>query len=69
MKAPLLGCPKTRLSDELREALKHIKISTRASYVDHGLFVGRYDTVLLHFFVTGVRKQSEPRLRPIRRHP
>ena len=56
----LIAMPKTQFSDELREALQaHITESTNASYVDHGLFVGRYDTVLLHFFLTGIQKQNE----------
>ena len=51
----LIAMPKTQFSDELRERLQHfITESTGSSYVDHGLFVGRYDTVLLHFFLTGV---------------
>ena len=39
--------------------VEHINTSTRASYGTTCLFVGDNDTVLLHFFVTGVRKQSE----------
>ena len=30
-----------------------------ASYCDHGLFIGRYETVLLHFYLTGVRQLSD----------
>ncbi|HHO50464.1 MAG TPA: hypothetical protein ENK18_06205 [Deltaproteobacteria bacterium] len=51
----LVAMPKTQFGDELRRALEQEIISTtRSTYSDHGLFVGRYDTVLLHYYLTGV---------------
>ncbi len=48
--------PRSQYSDALRQRLqKVLKRQTGATYLDHGLFVGRYDTVLVHFFLTGVR--------------
>jgi glutamate dehydrogenase len=51
----LLAMPKTQFGDELRRQLQEeIVRTTGATYCDHGVFVGRYDTVLLHYFLTGV---------------
>ncbi|MEQ1564233.1 MAG: NAD-glutamate dehydrogenase domain-containing protein [Myxococcota bacterium] len=51
----LLAMPKAQFGDDLRRQLeKDIVATTHASYCDHGVFVGRYDTVLLHYFLTGV---------------
>ncbi|MEZ4239086.1 MAG: NAD-glutamate dehydrogenase [Myxococcota bacterium] len=51
----LLAMPKTQFGDELRRQLQQeIVRVTGATYCDHGVFVGRYDTVLLHYFLTGV---------------
>jgi glutamate dehydrogenase len=48
--------PRGQYSDALRQRLQKIlKRKTGATYLDHGVFVGRYDTVLVHFFLTGVR--------------
>ncbi len=48
--------PRGQYSDALRQRLqKVLKRQTGATYLDHGVFVGRYDTVLVHFFLTGVR--------------
>ena len=58
----LTAMPKTQFSDTLRCAMQEVLIrATGATYVDHGLFVGRYDTVLTHFFLTGavrLKKQA-----------
>ncbi len=49
--------PRGQYSDALRQRLqKVLKRVTGATYLDHGVFVGRYDTVLVHFFLTGVRQ-------------
>ncbi|MEC7987687.1 MAG: NAD-glutamate dehydrogenase domain-containing protein, partial [Myxococcota bacterium] len=36
-----------------------LRETTGASYCDNGMFVGRYNTILLHFFLTGTRRISE----------
>ena len=59
----LIAMPKRQYSDELRERLEADLVETLgATYTDHGLFVGRYDTVLLHFYITGSRSVSEETL-------
>jgi glutamate dehydrogenase len=51
----LVAMPKQQFSDELRRDLqREIARSIQASYSDHGVFVGRYETVLVHFYLTGV---------------
>ena len=51
----LIAMPKTEYSDELRREVEQQIIATsKATYSDHGLFVGRYETVLLHYYLTGV---------------
>jgi len=51
----LVAMPKSQFGDELRRELEREIISTtHATYSDHGLFIGRYDTVLLHYYLTGV---------------
>ncbi|MBX2803083.1 MAG: NAD-glutamate dehydrogenase [Myxococcales bacterium] len=51
----LVAMPKRQFGDDLRRALEEeIVRTTSATYTDHGLFVGRYDTVLLHYYLTGV---------------
>jgi glutamate dehydrogenase len=64
----LIAMPKRQYSDDLRERLESELIETLgATYTDHGLFVGRYDTVLLHFYLTGARSVSEETLDVIAR--
>ena len=56
----LVAMPKTEYSEDLRRELENvIRESTASTYCDHGLFVGRYDTVLLHYYLTGARALSE----------
>jgi len=51
----LVAMPKAQYGDDLRRALeKEIVGTLKATYTDHGLFVGRYETVLLHYYLTGV---------------
>jgi len=51
----LVAMPKSQFGDELRRELeREIIATTHATYSDHGLFIGRYDTVLLHYYLTGV---------------
>ncbi len=56
----LVAMPKTQFSDELRRDLEEQIVGTlSATYTDHGLFVGRYDTVLLYYYLTGVRNPGD----------
>jgi glutamate dehydrogenase len=51
----LLTMPKEQFSDELRREIElEMERALGATYTDHGLFIGRFDTVLLHYFLTGV---------------
>lgn len=59
----LVAMPKSQFSDELRRDLqKEIIGGVEATYSDHGLFVGRYDTVLLYYYLTGVSHLDETEL-------
>ena len=50
----LAAMPRGRWSDEVRAEIENTLIdATGASYCDHGVFVGRYDTMLIHFYLTG----------------
>jgi len=50
----LAAIPKSQYSDNLCSEMQRLLTrTTGATYVDQGLFVGRYDTVLAHFFLTG----------------
>jgi glutamate dehydrogenase len=51
----LVAMPKAQYSDDLRRDVESEIVATlKATYSDHGLFIGRYDTVLLHYYLTGV---------------
>jgi len=51
----LVAMPKTQFGDELRRQLEREIVTTlNATYTDHGLFFGRYETVLLYYYLTGV---------------
>jgi glutamate dehydrogenase len=51
----LVAMPKAQYREELRRELEEIVVATtQASSVEHGVFVGRYETVLLHFYLAGV---------------
>ncbi|MFT4621577.1 MAG: glutamate dehydrogenase [Myxococcota bacterium] len=51
----LVAMPRSQFGDDLRRALEdEIGREMRATYTDHGLFMGRYDTVLLYYYMTGV---------------
>ncbi|MDP6931777.1 MAG: NAD-glutamate dehydrogenase, partial [Myxococcota bacterium] len=53
----LSAMPRGRWSDALRSEVQTLLLrSTGASYCDHGVFAGRYDTMLLHYFLTGGRE-------------
>ncbi len=56
----LVSLPKTQYSDELRQSLEEeITHTMGSSYVDHGTFMGRFDTVLQYYYLTGL-KDSAP---------
>ncbi|MCO4744992.1 MAG: NAD-glutamate dehydrogenase [Proteobacteria bacterium] len=62
----LVAMPKSQYTDELRRDVEtDITASLDATYCDHGLFVGRYDTVLLHYFLTGVSFPSDDDLQEL----
>jgi glutamate dehydrogenase len=47
--------PKDDFDEELRKVVQQdILAVTRATYSDYGVLVGRFDAVLLHFYLTGV---------------
>ena len=47
------------VDDRLDGVADLLKRYTKASYVDHGAFVGRYNTILIHFFLTGTTELSK----------
>lgn len=56
----VVSMPKNHYSEELaREIEAEILRALSATYSDFGMFVGRYDTVLLHCYVTGTSKLTE----------
>ncbi|MEZ4318238.1 MAG: NAD-glutamate dehydrogenase [Myxococcota bacterium] len=56
----LVAMPKAQYSEDLARAIEDaIVTATQATYTDHGLFVGRYDTVLAHWYLTGVRHKGD----------
>ena len=56
----LSAIPKVRWSDKLRVEIQNLLVSaTDASYCDHGVFIGRYDTMLVHYFLTGCHDLDE----------
>jgi len=56
----LAAMPKSQYSDTLRQRIQRRLVrSTGSTYCDHGLFVGRFDTVLIHFYMTGARVLDE----------
>ncbi len=62
----LVSMPKGEYSDDLRRDVeRRITEGLGATYADHGLFMGRYDTVLLHFYLTGIVGADEARVTAI----
>ena len=56
----LLAMPRVFwVDDRLDGVADLLKRYTKASYVDHGAFVGRYNTILIHFFPTGTTELSK----------
>jgi len=59
----LVAMPKSGYSESVRSLIeKEIVGGLNASYSDDGVFVGRFDTVLLHYFMTGASFPDEPSL-------
>ncbi len=51
--------PRERWTEDLRTRMEQEVVgATGASYCDHGVFVGRYQTMLVHYFLTGTRTLS-----------
>ncbi|HJN75483.1 MAG TPA: NAD-glutamate dehydrogenase [Myxococcota bacterium] len=49
--------PRAQYDDGLRRRMEGLLISsTGATYLDHGVLVGRFETVLVHFYLTGARE-------------
>lgn len=58
----LVSMPKTFYSDDLRREVEAtVRTRLRPTYVDQGLFVGRFDTLLLHYYLTGVEVPDDER--------
>lgn len=50
----LAAMPRACWSEALRHKMEELLLQrTGASYADHGVFVGRYQTMLVHFYLTG----------------
>jgi glutamate dehydrogenase len=59
----LAAMPKNQYSAALCSEMQRLLTKTTgATYADQGLFVGRYDTVLAHFFLTGSMRLGEEAL-------
>ena len=59
----LAAMPKPMYSHALQRRMQRRLVrATAASYCDHGLFMSRYDTVLLHFYLVGARHLEEEQL-------
>ncbi|MCB9677510.1 MAG: NAD-glutamate dehydrogenase [Alphaproteobacteria bacterium] len=62
----LVAMPKAQYSENLSRAIEDIIVrGLHATYTDHGLFVGRYDTVLAHWYLTGVRHAGDASLQKL----
>lgn len=56
----LAAMPRRQYDDELRARMEGLlKSMTGATYSDHGVLVGRFETVLVHYYLTGARTLSE----------
>jgi glutamate dehydrogenase len=62
----LVAMPKSQYSEDLSRTVEDtIVVGLKATYSDHGLFVGRYDTVLAHWYLTGVKHKGEAALQKL----
>ena len=56
----LVAMPKWRWSESMRQRLLDLlSRATGATYSDHGVFMGRFDTMLVHFFLTGGQRMEQ----------
>ncbi len=63
----LAAMPRACWSDRLRVSMETMLLErTGASYADHGVFVGRYQTMLVHYYLTGSAGLDEPAIGAIR---
>ena len=63
----LVALPKGQFSDDLRADFEvDITGTLKATYSDHGLFVGRFDIVLMHYFLTGVVHPGDDQLHELK---
>jgi glutamate dehydrogenase len=59
--------PKGQYDERVRRKMEGILTqATGATYMDHGVLVGRFDTVLVHFYLTGARALTEAQLDQLR---
>ena len=59
--------PRAQYDDALRRRMEGLLISsTGATYLDHGVLVGRFETVLVHFYLTGARQLSDEEKNAVR---
>jgi glutamate dehydrogenase len=55
----LVAMPRTAWSDRLRVEIQEALVkATGASYADHGIYLGRYQTMLAHYYMTGTQALS-----------
>ncbi len=60
----VLAMPKSQYNEDLCEAVEEdIRNTLSATYSDRGVFFGRYDTVLLHYYLTGVNYPGDQGVR------
>ena len=63
----LAAMPRRQYSDLLRARMEDmLKTQTGATYSDHGVLMGRFETVLVHYYLTGARALSEPEAAAVR---
>ena len=56
----LLAMPRAHYAEETRRRMEGLlHQATGATYSDHGVLVGRYHTVLVHYYLTGARTLSK----------
>jgi glutamate dehydrogenase len=57
----LAALPRKSWSEDLRVRIEKLLVGrTQASRIDHGVFVGRHHTMLVHFFLTGTTTLDDP---------
>ena len=56
----LVAMPRAQYAEETRVRMENVlHESTGATYSDHGVLVGRYQTVLVHYYLTGARRLED----------